>query len=165
MSSGSAPRVYLDANILIYLIEGAAPYRERLGELMDALDAGWLRGVTSDLTFAEVMVKRRLSVAFFSTGDELASIGAPLAQTREPLHILVAAWHHQIGVLARHDFKHAPLEPLGVLRQPGRDIDGVEIEQRGLVGPVARRDQTQAGSPRGERGHNAAAGKSAAGQQ
>ena len=37
-------------------------------------------GLIASLGIAEVMVKRRLRVAFFSTGDELASIGAPLPE-------------------------------------------------------------------------------------
>lgn len=37
-------------------------------------------GLIASLGMAEVMVKRRLRVAFFSTGDELASIGAALAE-------------------------------------------------------------------------------------
>ena len=37
-------------------------------------------GLIASLGIAEVMVKRRLRVAFFSTGDELASIGSPLAE-------------------------------------------------------------------------------------
>jgi len=37
-------------------------------------------GLFASLGIAEVRVKRRLRVAFFSTGDELASIGTPLAQ-------------------------------------------------------------------------------------
>jgi len=37
-------------------------------------------GLLASLGVAQVRVKRRLRVAFFSTGDELASIGAPLAQ-------------------------------------------------------------------------------------
>jgi molybdopterin molybdotransferase len=36
-------------------------------------------GLIASLGIAEVAVKRRLRVAFFSTGDELASIGKPLA--------------------------------------------------------------------------------------
>jgi molybdopterin molybdotransferase len=36
-------------------------------------------GLAASLGFAEVPVRRRLRVAFFSTGDELASIGQPLA--------------------------------------------------------------------------------------
>ncbi|MEK6244746.1 MAG: gephyrin-like molybdotransferase Glp [Pseudomonadota bacterium] len=37
-------------------------------------------GLIASLGIAEVKVKRRLRVAFFSTGDELASIGTPLVQ-------------------------------------------------------------------------------------
>ncbi len=37
-------------------------------------------GLIASLGIAEVMVKRRLRVAFFSTGDELASIGSPLPE-------------------------------------------------------------------------------------
>lgn len=37
-------------------------------------------GLLASLGIAEVMVKRKLRVAYFSTGDELASIGAPLAE-------------------------------------------------------------------------------------
>jgi molybdopterin molybdotransferase len=37
-------------------------------------------GVISSLGIGEVNVKRRLRVAFFSTGDELASVGTPLAK-------------------------------------------------------------------------------------
>ncbi len=36
-------------------------------------------GLVASLGIAEVVVKRRLRVAFFSTGDELTSIGQPLA--------------------------------------------------------------------------------------
>jgi molybdopterin molybdotransferase len=36
-------------------------------------------GLLASLGFAEVPVRRRLRVAFFSTGDEIASIGRPLA--------------------------------------------------------------------------------------
>jgi molybdopterin molybdotransferase len=37
-------------------------------------------GLIASLGIAEVMVRRRLRVAFFSTGDELASVGSPLAE-------------------------------------------------------------------------------------
>jgi molybdopterin molybdotransferase len=37
-------------------------------------------GLMASLGMAEVNVRRRLRVAFFSTGDELASIGSPLAE-------------------------------------------------------------------------------------
>lgn len=37
-------------------------------------------GLAASLGFAEISVKRRLRVAFFSTGDELCSIGSPLGE-------------------------------------------------------------------------------------
>lgn len=37
-------------------------------------------GLIASLGFAEISVKRRLRVAFFSTGDELCSIGSPLRE-------------------------------------------------------------------------------------
>ncbi len=45
----------------------------------DAVRAAEL-GLIASLGIAEVRVKRKLRVAFFSTGDELSSIGAPLAE-------------------------------------------------------------------------------------
>jgi molybdopterin molybdotransferase len=39
-------------------------------------------GVLASLGIAEVRVKRRLRVAFFSTGDELRSLGEPLGRDR-----------------------------------------------------------------------------------
>lgn len=49
--------VYLDTNIVIYALEGFAPYRPILLELLENLDQGVIRGVTSELTLAEVLVK------------------------------------------------------------------------------------------------------------
>jgi molybdopterin molybdotransferase len=45
----------------------------------DAVDAANL-GLVASLGIAEVRVRRRLRVAYFSTGDELTSIGQPLAE-------------------------------------------------------------------------------------
>ena len=49
--------VYIDANIFIYLVEGHASVRSSLEAFADALDSRQLRGVTSELTIAEVLVK------------------------------------------------------------------------------------------------------------
>ena len=57
MTKRPVPRVYIDTNVLIYIVEGIEPFRSQLGLLVEALDAGGLQGVTSDLTIAEVMVK------------------------------------------------------------------------------------------------------------
>jgi predicted nucleic acid-binding protein len=49
-------RVYLDANIIIYLVEGVAPYAERAQPLLQAMAAGSVEALTSELTLAEVLV-------------------------------------------------------------------------------------------------------------
>lgn len=57
MSDGTPLRLYIDTNILIYVVEGTQPFGSQLTCLLDALDDGTVRGVTSELTIAEVMVK------------------------------------------------------------------------------------------------------------
>ncbi len=54
-------------------------------------------GVIASLGLAEVSVRRRLRVAFFSTGDELASVGAPLA----PGQVYDSNRYTLYGMLAR----------------------------------------------------------------
>jgi predicted nucleic acid-binding protein len=49
--------VYLDANVFIYFLEGFAPASDFLGRLFAEIDAGRIRGVTSELTLAELLVK------------------------------------------------------------------------------------------------------------
>ena len=48
---------YLDANIFIYLLEGFSPIGDKAGELFAEIDAGRIRGVTSELTLAELLAK------------------------------------------------------------------------------------------------------------
>jgi predicted nucleic acid-binding protein len=48
--------VYIDANILIYMIEGNTALAPELMRIIAALDAGVLRAVTSELTLAEVLI-------------------------------------------------------------------------------------------------------------
>jgi predicted nucleic acid-binding protein len=55
MGAGSQ-RVYLDANILIYAVEGAAQYAAVLRSLLAAADQGAVQLATSELTLAEVLV-------------------------------------------------------------------------------------------------------------
>jgi predicted nucleic acid-binding protein len=45
-------RVYLDANIFIYALNGFAPYAAAITELFTAIDAGEVVAVTSELTVA-----------------------------------------------------------------------------------------------------------------
>ena len=57
MSAGAPLRIYIDTNILICIVEGKEPFRSHLGNLVDAMDDGRIRGVTSELTITEIMVK------------------------------------------------------------------------------------------------------------
>ena len=65
-------------------------------------------GLIASLGIAEIDVKRRLRIAFFSTGDELASIGKPLA----PGQIYDSNRYVLQGMLARLD---ADLIDMGVV--------------------------------------------------
>ena len=66
-------------------------------------------GLIASLGIAEVAVKRRLKVAFFATGDELASIGAPLKEGE----VYDSNRYTLYGVLARLGIE---LNDLGVVR-------------------------------------------------
>jgi hypothetical protein len=57
-------RVYLDANILIYALEGFALFSTELQLLFDAIQEGRIHGVTSELSLAEVLVKPMLEDNF-----------------------------------------------------------------------------------------------------
>lgn len=50
-------RVYLDANVFIYAIEGFRGLEDELRQFFKAVDDGRVTGVTSELTLAEVLVK------------------------------------------------------------------------------------------------------------
>ena len=50
-------RVYFDANIVIYAVEGFADVAAQIRALLAALDTAEIAAVTSELTLAEVLVK------------------------------------------------------------------------------------------------------------
>ncbi|HSZ59707.1 MAG TPA: hypothetical protein VK797_28950 [Tepidisphaeraceae bacterium] len=50
-------KVYLDANVFIYAVEGFAGVGAKLTTLFQRFDRGELQAVTSELTLAEVLVK------------------------------------------------------------------------------------------------------------
>lgn len=54
---GTGSRVYLDANVWIYALEGYEAFAASLAALFARIDAGELVAVTSELTLAEVLVK------------------------------------------------------------------------------------------------------------
>jgi len=55
--SDAVPRLYLDANVFIYAVEGNADVADPLLQLFDLFRAGRGIGVTSELTLAEVLPK------------------------------------------------------------------------------------------------------------
>jgi predicted nucleic acid-binding protein len=55
--SDAVPRLYLDANVFIYAIEGNADIADPLRQLFDLFRARRGIGVTSELTLAEVLPK------------------------------------------------------------------------------------------------------------
>ncbi len=73
-------------------------------------------GLIGSLGFAEVSVRRRLRVAFFSTGDEIASIGQPLA----PGQIYDSNRYTIYGLLAALG---AEIIDLGVVRDRPEDLE------------------------------------------
>lgn len=50
-------RVYLDTNIIIYIVEGFPAYLDQMQALMAAVNTGEVVAVTSELTLAETLVK------------------------------------------------------------------------------------------------------------
>ncbi len=50
-------KIYLDANIFIYVVEHIAPYNQLLYGLFEQVDAGNIIACTSALTLSEVLVK------------------------------------------------------------------------------------------------------------
>ncbi len=57
VSAELGQRVYFDANIIIYAVEGYSPYIDQIRALMAAVNTGEIIAVTSELTLAEVLVK------------------------------------------------------------------------------------------------------------
>ncbi len=49
--------IYLDSNVLIYAVEDVSGNGRQLRPLFDRIDQGELRGVTSELALAEVLVR------------------------------------------------------------------------------------------------------------
>ena len=57
MTERLGPKVYLDANFFIYVLEAVEPWTRSAREVLGALDRGDLRAVTSELSLAECLVK------------------------------------------------------------------------------------------------------------
>jgi predicted nucleic acid-binding protein len=57
LDSVGTKKIYLDANVFIYALEGFPEFKGVLTELFLALDDNKVQAVTSELTLAEVLVK------------------------------------------------------------------------------------------------------------
>jgi predicted nucleic acid-binding protein len=85
--------LYLDANILIYAVEDVAPFSGRLRPLFQRIDRGELRGASSELSLAEVLVKPLRDGAGHvrSQYEQLLSPAGPLAVHSISRDVLVRA--------------------------------------------------------------------------
>jgi predicted nucleic acid-binding protein len=57
LSLSGGLQVYLDANILIHSAEGHPVFMDGVDRITAALDAGRIQGISSELSYAEVLVK------------------------------------------------------------------------------------------------------------
>ncbi len=104
-------RIYLDANVFIYALEGYPRFVEILRELFARLDAGILHAVTSELTLAEVLVKpllnnnTRLQIVYQEALQTSAALTlAPVSRT---LLVEAARLRASHGALKLPDALHA----------------------------------------------------------
>jgi predicted nucleic acid-binding protein len=84
------PRVALDADVLIYLLEDVEPWASRAAALIDAADDGRVRLAMSSLGFAEVLVGpareddgarcERTAAEVRDIGMEIVSVTAAIAE-------------------------------------------------------------------------------------
>ena len=86
-------------------------------------------GLIGSLGFAEVTVRRRLKVAFFSTVDEIASIGQPLA----PGQIYDSNRYTLYGLLSSLG---AEIIDLGVVRDRPEDLEAALREAAGTADAI-----------------------------
>ena len=86
-------------------------------------------GLLASLGLAEVTVRRRLRVAFFSTGDELASIGAPLKEGE----VYDSNRYTLYGMLARLG---VDLIDMGVVRDDPASLERAFLEAAAIADAV-----------------------------
>lgn len=86
-------KVYLDANIFIYALEGVQPWAVVLHEIFASLEAGEWQAVTSKLSVAECLVK-----PFDLNRDDLVQLYRTALSPRS--HLTIASMHEEILVSA-----------------------------------------------------------------
>ena len=86
-------KVYLDANIFIYALEGVEPWAVILRELFTSLEAGEWQAVTSSLSVAECLVR-----PFALSREDLVQLYRAALSPRT--HLTIAPLHEEILVSA-----------------------------------------------------------------
>lgn len=84
------PRVALDANVLIALLEGEGPRADRAASVLDAIEAGLVEGVAAVIVLTEVLVRyaRLGDVARFETvADELRGLRVDYVPVSEAIAV------------------------------------------------------------------------------
>ena len=105
---GEHPRIALDANVLIYLIDDAEPLGSLAGAVVDAIGPGGLRASMATIGQVEILAGPARSgdaVAFERTADEIRSVGLDIL----PLTADIAedaAWIRGQGPLGLADAIH-----------------------------------------------------------
>ncbi|MBI5618404.1 MAG: PIN domain-containing protein [Gammaproteobacteria bacterium] len=94
-------RIYLDANVWIYALEGYAAFTAALTALFARIDAGDLIAVTSELTLAEVRVK-----PFADGNDTVQQRYLEVLQERPSLHL--APLNREVLIAAARLRAHCP---------------------------------------------------------
>jgi predicted nucleic acid-binding protein len=94
---------YVDANVLIHMVEGLNGFAITLKLLADAIDSGTFRVVTSELSLAEVLVKplAQGNVALIDVFNFLVGGGSKIEVVPVSRSILVAA----AEIRTRHKLK------------------------------------------------------------
>jgi predicted nucleic acid-binding protein len=92
-------RIYLDTNIWIYALEDIADFSQSLTALFDAIDAGALTAVTSELILAETLVKpiQNNNIAQQETYIEALTETKSLIVMPVERSILIQAAHIRVG--------------------------------------------------------------------
>ena len=95
----SGPSVYLDANLLIYALEDLGDFGQKMRGIFARMDAGELRGVTSELSLAEVLVKpiRDGAGAIRNEYESMLASGGPLTVAPIARAILIRAAELRAG--------------------------------------------------------------------
>ncbi len=102
------PRIALDANVLIYVLEGSEQFGLQARAVVDALDGGVLAGSMATIGQVEVLAgPARVGDAavFERTADELRSLGLNLVTLTSDV-AEDAAWLRGLGGLALADAVH-----------------------------------------------------------